>query len=263
MLPELPALGPWHPHTYGIMLAIAFWLGSAWLWRESHRNGWDENKVTSLLLVLLLVSVAGARGMFVLTHWQDYARDPLGAVRIWEGGLTLYGGILPVGIWYCRRAGLPVWRVADALAAPVALGMALGRVGCFLNGCCFGKPTSLPWGVHFPPRAYGSIQFPGLALHPSQLYFTGAELGIMGLLLALRGRLRRPGQLWWLFVMLDSATRFLIDFTRYYEPSAFLAPGIEISQAISVGLFLVGAAMFWITGRTAEKAPAPAEHAAG
>jgi phosphatidylglycerol:prolipoprotein diacylglycerol transferase len=263
MYPDLPAIGPIHLHTYGLMLALAFWLGSGWLWREARRRGWDENSIATLSLVLLLVSVIGARLMFVATHLSDYAHDPLGALRVWEGGLTLYGGILlaiPAGILYCRSARLPVWEVADAVAPALALGLALGRVGCFLNGCCYGVPTTLPWGVRFPAHSYAALQFPGRALHPSQLYFTAAELAILGALVALRPRFPRPGQLWWLFVMLDSATRFLIDLTRYYEPSAVLPGGVDLSQAISIGLFLLGLVCFLAAGRAPARAP---EHAAG
>jgi len=263
VFPDLPALGPIHLHSYGLLLALAFWLGSGLLWREGARRGWDEGSVATFCLVILAVSVAGARAFFVLGHWSDYARDPWAALRVWEGGLTLYGGILlaiPAGIGYCRRAGMPVWEVADAVAPAVALGTAVGRVGCFLNGCCFGLPTRLPWGVRFPERSFAGLQFPGQALQPSQLYAVGGELLVLGALLLARRRLRRPGQLWWLFIMLDAVARYLVDLTRYYEPSAVLARGLTVSQAISVALFAAGLGMFLALRRGAE-APAPPEAA--
>ena len=264
MYPDLPPIGPLHLHSYGLMLALSFWIGSGWLWREAARRGWDENRVATLSLVLLLVSVAGARLFFVFTHWADYARDPAGVLRLWEGGLTLYGGILaaiPAGILYCRHAKLPVWSVADAVAPALALGLALGRVGCFLNGCCFGKPCDLPWAVTFPPKSYAGLQYPGAHLHPAQLYFTAAELGLLAVLLGVRPRLRRPGQLWWLFLMLDSAVRFLVDMTRYYEPSAVLPGGLDVSQLVSLGLLAVGALGFAQASRTPAGEEA-AQHAA-
>ena len=262
MFPELPALGPLHIHSYGLLLGLAFWVGLNWLTREAHRQGWDENQVTTLCLVLIVVSILGARAMFVAGHWSSYAADPVAALRVWEGGLTLYGGILlaiPAGILYCLRSGLPLWPVADAVAPTLALGMALGRLGCFFNGCCYGHPTSLRWGVHYPAASEAGMRFGAAALHPSPLYFTAIELGILGLMVALRGKLARAGQLFWLFVMLDSLARYLVDFTRYYEPSAFLAPGFTLSQAISAGLFGIGLVMFLVLGRSTRVA---ANHAA-
>ncbi len=263
MFPELPAIGPLHIHTFGLMLGLALWLGLTWLTRESHRRGWDEDKITTLVLMLIVVSILGARALFVAGHWSFYSADPIAAVRVWEGGLTLYGGILvaiPAGILYCLHVGLPLWPVADAFAAPLALGMALGRMGCFLNGCCFGRPTEVAWAVHYPKVAEAFLKFGGAGLHPSPLYFTLAEGAILGLMLLLRGRLRGPGQLWWLFVMLDSVTRYLVDYTRYYEPSAFVAPQITLSQAISAGLFALGLVMFLALGRTTPGAPAGSGH---
>ena len=261
MFPELPALGPLHIHTFGLMLGLAFWLGLTWLAREARQGGWDENRITTLCLVLIVVSILGARALFVAGHWSAYAANPMGALRVWEGGLTIYGGILvaiPAGIIYCLRSGLPVWPVADAIAPAMAIGMALGRLGCFLNGCCYGHPTSLPWGVRYPGQTEAGMRFGSAALHPSPLYVTGLELLILGFLLSMRGRFARAGQLWWTFVMLDSATRYVVDFTRYYEPSAFVAPGLTLSQAISAGLFGVGLVMFVLLGRTE---PLPVDHA--
>jgi phosphatidylglycerol---prolipoprotein diacylglyceryl transferase len=264
MFPDLPPLGPLHLHSYGLMLALAFWLGSGWLWREAARRGWDENQVATFCLLILVVSVAGARAFFVGTHWGDYARDPLSALRLWEGGLTLYGGILiaiPTGILYCMRARIPVWGMGDAVAPAVALGTAIGRVGCFLNGCCFGIPTRLAWGVRFPQHSFADLQFPGEPLHPAQLYAAGGELVVLAVVLLARPRLRRPGQLWWLFVMLDAAARYAVDLFRYYEPSAFLAHGFTVSQAIGAGLFALGLVMFLVVSRAPAALP-EAPHAA-
>ncbi len=265
MLPELFHFGPFHLRSFGVMLALAFLAGTWIALKEARRRGLDESYLLNLVLVILVASIVGARGMYAVTHTAEFDGRPLAVFAIWEGGLTLYGGLvlaILAGIAYCRWVGLPLWPVADTFAPAVALGMALGRVGCFLTGCCFGLPSKLPWAVHFPPHAYGSLQFPGEALQPSQLYFTVAELIILGVLLAARHRLRVPGQLWWLFVMLDSLTRYLIDFTRYYEPSAYIAPGVEMSQAISIALFFVGLAMFLFLGsRETGKAKAAAEHA--
>ena len=138
-----------------------------------------EVKLSTLSLILLVLAIVGGRGLYALTHWADYARDPAGVFRIWEGGLMLYGGYflaIAGGIVYARRANLLVWRAADAAAPSMALGIGIGRIGCFLNGCCFGLPTHLPWGVRFPAGSYSTFAFPGEALQPSQLSLLATQV---------------------------------------------------------------------------------------
>jgi len=250
-------------HSYGLLLAVAFLLGiQIFVWRGT-RRGLPEEKLHTLSLVILVLAILGGRGLFVLTHWSEYARDPLGALRIWEGGLILYGGyILAIAgsILYLRRAGLPVWRVGDAAAPSMALGIGLGRIGCFLNGCCFGLPTSLPWGVTFPPGSYSSYTFPGEPLHPSQLYLAGAGVGLFAVLLLLDRKPRFDGWIFWSYVALDSIARFLIDFTRYYDQTSFIgkvgALSFNVNQILS-GLLLVTAVVMLSTlSRRAAAVPA-------
>ena len=237
-------------HSYGLLLAIAFLVGIQLFVARGVRRGLPEDRLHNVSLLLLVLSVVGGRGLFVLTHWSDYARDPLGAFRLWEGGLILYGGYflaIAGGIAYLRRARVPVWRVADAIAPSAALGIAIGRLGCFLNGCCFGLPTKLPWGVHFPPGSYSSYTFPGEVLHPSQLYLAGAGGLLFTLLLVLDRRQRFDGWLFWTYVALDAGCRFLIDFTRYYDQTSFLGTfaglSFNMNQILSGVLILASAVM--------------------
>src|SRR5262249_54961188 len=146
-------------------------------------------------------------------------------LRLWEGGLILYGGYVAAiggGILYVRSKKLPVWRVGDAVAPSMALGVAIGRIGCFLNGCCYGLPTHLPLGVRFPAENLASFRFPGQDLHPSQLYLSGSSFGLFILLLALDRKRRFDGWLFWSYIALDALLRFLIDFTRYYDETAVI-----------------------------------------
>lgn len=237
-------------HSYGLLLAVAFLVGIQLFVARGVRRGLPEDRLHSVSLLLLVLSIVGGRGLFVLTHWSDYARDPLGAFRLWEGGLILYGGYFLAivgGIAYLRRVHVPVWRVADAVAPSAALGIAIGRLGCFLNGCCFGLPTRLPWGVHFPPGSYSSYTFPGELLHPSQLYLAGAGGLVFTLLLVLDRRPRFDGWLFWTYVALDAACRFLIDFTRYYDQTSFLGTlgglSFNMNQILSGVLILASAVM--------------------
>jgi phosphatidylglycerol:prolipoprotein diacylglycerol transferase len=248
--PELAHWGFVHVRTYGLMLAIAFLLGT-WLgMREARRLGFDEDKLVNVILVVLISSVLGARALYVMEHIQEFRREWGSVLALWQGGLTLYGGIVAgtvAGLVSARHFGLPMWTVADALAPSLALGTAIGRIGCFLNGCCYGKPTHLPWAVHFPADSFAGLEFGNAAVHPSQLYFALAGFGLFALVWSLRRRFGVPGTLFWTFIVLFALVRIPLDMTRSYEPeSTLLRLGtLEIteSQLASLALALFGTLM--------------------
>ena len=234
MFPELFSFGPFHLRTFGAMLAVAFLVGAWIALGEARRRGIDETKLLNMVLVILVASIAGARGFYVWTHPAEHAGDPLAAFRLWEGGLTLIGGFVAgtvAGFAYMKIAGLPFGATADTVTPSVALGVAIARIGCFLNGCCFGLPGSAPWCVRFPSGTPPDLAFPGAHLHPSQLYNTFAFFALFGLTLWLRPRLKGDGQLWWLFVILFALVRFPIDATRYYEHSTPRCAGRSASPS--------------------------------
>jgi phosphatidylglycerol:prolipoprotein diacylglycerol transferase len=248
--PEILEWGPIHLRSYGLMLAIAFLVGTWLSLREAARLRLDEDRVLTVILVSLIGGVLGARFLYVLEHVDEFRREWGSVLALWQGGLTLYGGIVGgtlCGLVAARRAGLPMWMVADALTPAIALGTAFGRVGCFLNGCCYGRPTRLPIGVTFPPDSFAGLEFGNAPLHPSQLYFAFAGLVLFALTWALRTRLRPPGTLFWLFIALFGLVRIPLDFTRAYEPTAralLLGPiGLTESQITSIALALFGALM--------------------
>ena len=256
MHPTLLKLGSFEIHSYGLLLAIAFLVAIQIFVVRGKRRGISEDALHTVSLVLLILAIVGGRGLFVLTHWSDYASDPLGVLRLWEGGLMLYGGyILAIvgGIIYVKRAKLPLWRVADAAAPAMALGVGIGRIGCFLNGCCFGLPTHAAWGVQFPPGSYAAAIFPGAHVHPSQLYMTLAGVLLFAVLLRLDRKPHFDGYLFWMAVALDSVLRFGIDFTRYYDATSFLGTvgglSFNINQILSVFLFLTSMVMLRILSR--------------
>jgi phosphatidylglycerol:prolipoprotein diacylglycerol transferase len=252
-------------HSYGLLLAIAFLLGiQLFVWRGV-RRGLPEEKLHTLSLLLLVLAVIGGRALFVITHWSEYEGDPLAALRIWEGGLILYGGyILAIAgaILYLRRAGVPVWRTADAAMPSLALGVGIGRIGCFLNGCCYGVPTHLPWGVIFPNGSYSSYTFPGMPIHPSQLYLSFGGFALFAALLLLDRKPRFDGWLFWTGIAVDSATRFLVDFTRYYDQTSFIGKlgglSFNVNQILSAILILASILMLAILSRRPAWTPAPA-----
>lgn len=256
MHPTLVKLGSFEIHSYGLLLAIAFLVAIQIFVVRGKRRGISEDSLHSVSLVLLILAIVGGRGLFVLTHWADYAADPLGVFRLWEGGLMLYGGyVLAIvgGIVYVRRAKLPLWKVADAAAPAMALGVGIGRIGCFLNGCCFGLPTHASWGVRFPPGSYATFVFPGAHVHPSQIYMALAGGLLFVALLRLDRKPHFDGYLFWMAVALDSILRFGIDFTRYYDATSFLGKigglSFNINQILSVILILTSLVMLKILSR--------------
>lgn len=250
MHPELAHWGFIHIRWYGVMLALAFLVGTAIALREARRLRLDEDRLITVILVTLVAAVLGARGLYVVEHVDEFRQDWGGVLALWQGGLTLYGGIVAgtvAGLLTARQAGLPMWIVADALTPSLALGTAFGRVGCFLNGCCYGRPTQLPWGVVFPPDSFAGLEFGSMPVHPSQLYAALTGLVLFLLMWALRRRLAPPGTLFWSFIALFAVIRIPLDFTRAYEiESRVLQLGglaITESQLTSVALALFAALM--------------------
>ena len=265
MHPEILHVGFIHLRSYGLMMAVAFVVGTFLALRESRRLGLDEDKVVNVILVTLVASVLGARMLYVLEHLPEFRREWTSALALWQGGLTLYGGIVAgtvVGLWMAKRQGLSPWRVADAMTPGLALGTGIGRIGCFLNGCCYGHPTRLPWGVVYPPDTFPGIEFGTAPLHPSQLYFTIAGVALFAAAWAVRKRVTAPGQLFWGFIVAYSVVRILLDFTRAYEPQSVIGHlgSLEIaeSQLVSVALGMFGLLMMVrVSRRGSASKPAP------
>lgn len=260
MHPTLLRLGPVAIHSYGFMLALSFAIGIWLAGRRAERRGIAAERITDVSLVIIVCTVVGARGLYVLAHLDQFAGRWLDVFRTWEGGLTMYGGAVPAAIaalWYLRRAGVDQWRAADAIAPSLALGLGLTRIGCFLSGCCYGKPTELPWGIVFPLHCAAGTHYPGTALHPAQLYASAAGFSIFAILLLLDRPGLRRGVLFTMLVLLYSIARFLLDLVRTYEESAFPLSGVPltlnqwVSLVLSVGAFFV----LLLRGRATTRSP--------
>ena len=231
-------------HTYGLLLAIAFIAG---LWvasREAKRQGLDAGRVTDMAIWVLIAGLIGAKVLLVLVDFHYYQRSPRELWSIFQSGGVFYGGLIGgalVAWWYARRHGLAGWSTADALAPGVVLGQAIGRLGCFAAGCCWGKPTSLPWAGTFTDvyasRAVGTPM--DTPLHPSQLYESGAAFLIFAFLLWLLPRKRFDGQVALAYVALYSAVRFGLEFLRGDpERGSWFGGALSTSQVIAVVLLL-------------------------
>ncbi|MCS7065514.1 MAG: prolipoprotein diacylglyceryl transferase [Fimbriimonadales bacterium] len=209
MMPELVRWDGFTLHTYGLMWAIGIWLAVWRGLRAAPRYGIRADDVFDLAFVMVVAGIVGARLLYVLTNWSQYAGDWWGVCRVWEGGLSFFGGFATgalAGLWLVRRRRLNAWQVVDLAAPSIALAYAIARIGCFAAGCCYGRPTTLPWGV----------QFPGLdtPVHPAQLYSTLMNLAIFFALTRVEPRRQFQGQLFALFLILHGIYRFLNEFLR-------------------------------------------------
>jgi phosphatidylglycerol---prolipoprotein diacylglyceryl transferase len=247
MLPDIFKIGPLTLHSYGLMLALAF-LAGIWLMElQASKKGIDRGLMVDFGVFVMAGSVIGSRLMYVVTHWAEYAQNPWLSLAVWQGGLTFYGGFILgtlTAAVFCRVRRISFWTIADMGAPGFALGLGLGRIGCFLNGCCFGRPSLLPWAVRFPANGAASL-ISGCAVHPTQLYEAAFGFLSFGLLWALRGRRKFPGASICLLFLLYGIWRFATDQFRYYEPSQRWWFGLTNNQWISLAmiLFAIGAGL--------------------
>jgi phosphatidylglycerol---prolipoprotein diacylglyceryl transferase len=221
MYPVVFHLGPFPVRSYGIALATAFLLGCWLALRRARARGYSEDLMFGMYFWIIAAAIVGARAHFVLAHPADFA-NPVDAFRLWDGGLTLYGGLAAalLASWiYLARHRVPFLVVADICAPSLALGEGITRIGCFINGCCFGRPGHGFFCVHYPAGSYAAaVLGPGVPVIASQLLLSAALLLAAGGLLLAGRRLRGTGRLFGLFLVVQGSARWAVDFTRYYDP---------------------------------------------
>ena len=215
MHPIFLKIGSYEIRWYGVMIAIAVLTGVFYAWREAKKEGIDEDKYFDFVIWVIIVGIIGARVVFVLANNPlFYLTHPLEILKIWHGGLAFFG-IVIFGFlftyFYWRRFGL-FYKILDIAAPALALGFGIGRIGCFLNGCCYGKPTSVPWAVVFhDPASFGPI---GIPIHPTQLYLSASGFIAFFILNKVKKRIKVEGGLFVLFLVLYSIWTFIIEFFR-------------------------------------------------
>lgn len=245
MYPELIKIGPLTLHTYGVLVASGFLLALSLAIRQAKRQGIPHALIADIGFYILVGAIVGSRGLYVLMNLSYYLRNPFDIFKVWEGGLVFYGGlifVIPLVIWYVKRKGLDLWAVADIMAPSLAVGHAIGRLGCFSAGCCYGAPSELPWAVTFTDPKSLAPQW--IKLHPTQLYESIGEFAIFLVLISIRTRQSFKGELFWLYGVFYSALRFTVEFWRGDIERGFIMSGLSVSQALSVILFTVSAIMF-------------------
>ena len=229
-------------YWYGVMVAGGFLAGILHWTRVLKREGRPQEFASDLAVWLMVGSVIGARLVYVFANPADYLAHPLSILRVDQGGLIFYGGLIGGSvsvILLAWRRHEPLWRLADFTVTALPLGHAFGRVGCFLNGCCYGSACDLPWAVY----SNGAMR------HPTQLYEAGLNLLLYGALAWYYPRRRRDGDVLALYLIAYSVLRFLLEFVRGDERQPLF--GLDVAQGISLVLLACGVAL-WTRKRAPE-----------
>ena len=266
MYPRLLELGPITVYTYGVLLAAAYLFGLQLARVRAKQRGLDANRVLDLGIYIIISALVGAKLLLLITDFKSFTADPRELLTLARSGGVFYGGLIVavvVALWYIRRVGLPLWTTCDVFAPGIALGHVVGRFGCLFAGCCYGKPTTRPWGITFTdPFAAANVGTPlGVALHPTQLYEAGAELLILVVLLVTERKGRPfPGRTFWLYMLLYAISRFIIEFYRGDDRGT--VGMFSTSQFISIVLAPLAIVMLVYLSRVVTPEPKRARKAA-
>ncbi|MEA2031013.1 MAG: prolipoprotein diacylglyceryl transferase [candidate division Zixibacteria bacterium] len=258
MHPELFNIGPVTIRTYGVMLALSFFAGILYIRYICTKYERPFNQFMNIAYIMIFGGVIGARLFYVLFHLSEFSGNwtasfnPFGSDNFGIAGLNLYGGILVAiasSMIYARWKRMSILDTFDFFSPTLGIGLAITRIGCFFNGCCFGTPTKLPWGVSFPEGSIPYHIYQDAAIHPAQLYSSLYGVIIFILLHFMMKRRAFVGQLVALLFMVEAVFRFAIEYVRFYEKAMYFSLwGIEptYNEVVSVFLFLVGLGIyFW------------------
>lgn len=254
MFPKLFSIGSFYLPTYGLLVASGFLCGMALAQRQARRAGLDPNTVGNLAIYAALVGLLGAKLLMFVMDFDYYARNP---ERIFSLDTLLsagvyYGGFLLALLfawWYLKQQKLPFLATADVLAPGVALGHAIGRLGCFAAGCCWGTRCDLPWAVVFTNReAHDFTGVPlNIALHPAQLYESGATFAVAAALVYAASKPHPKGRILGLYLVLYSIARLAVELVRNHEQALPFGLPLSWTQWIAVGLLAAGCILLWKT----------------
>lgn len=280
MHPTVFSCGPLAVRSYGFMLAVGFLFGIVFAAWRARRMGENPDHIYNLSVWLVISSLFGARLYYIIPHYEEFRAEgdhsliariaielrnmfwPVGSDGVVGiSGLTLYGGVILATVvagFYLARHRLSVPLYMDILAPSLGLGEFFTRIGCFLNGCCFGHPTDSWIGIVFSEESAAGFYYPDTPLHPAQLYNSFAGLFIFCALLLLERHKRFNGYTALLYFMLYAVGRFVIDFFRYYESEMLVGPFSQ-NQVISLVVFAIALSLFAVLtirargGRNTEK----------
>jgi phosphatidylglycerol:prolipoprotein diacylglycerol transferase len=242
MIPDVLHIGPIPIHLFGMFLALAFLGAGSVAGREFARKGYDPAIASATVVWAAVGGIIGARLWIVLDAWSEFVRAPLGFL-LTGGGFVWYGGLLGGAVAvtvYFRRERVPWLEGADAVAPALAIGQAIGRIGCQLSGDGdWGTETTVPWGMAYPHAVVGWDKVPGVRVHPTPLYECAAYLVIFAILWRLRRQPVREGTVFSAYLVLSGLARFAVEFVRVNPRVVF---GFSEAQVVSVVLVAIGGA---------------------
>lgn len=228
---------------YGIFLALSFLAALYVSSALGKAAGLKPEAIGDVTLVALVTGLIGGRILFVIVEWDQFAGN-LSSIVLRRDGFVFYGGLLlaiPSVILFIRYRKLPLMTTADVLAPALALAHSVGRLGCFAQGCCYGRPS--PYGVTFPPDAPASYHFGQIPVHPTQIYESLLLLFIFGVLMIVNKRKKFEGAVFLTYLVLYGVARFVVEIFRADDRGFYLG-GLSIAQLISIGTVTAGAGVY-------------------
>lgn len=255
MFPVLFRIGSIPVNSYGLALAVSFLLGVRLASARAARVGFKPSEIADLGIWVMIAAIAGSRAFYVVTHLDEFQGRWIDVIAIWKGlyGLSMLGGVLLaviVGFTYIALRKWDAWRLADAVIPAFALGIFITRIGCFLNGCCFGRPTDCALGVSFPEGSLPWAEYGSVHVHPAQLYASAGGLLILAVILLADRRRHFRGFIFALFTALYGATRFGLEEFRHFDHATNDILGYSVfarrggmTDNQTISLLMVGAAL--------------------
>jgi phosphatidylglycerol:prolipoprotein diacylglycerol transferase len=241
-------------HWYGILVALGFLTG---LWTASRRSPHDGISPETILDTgpwLIIGSILGARALYVFTFWrEEFAGQPfLNMFMVWRGGLVFYGGLIGAclaTILFARLKKIPLWKLADTLSPSIPIGYVFGRIGCLMNGCCYGRECHLPWAIRYPiGHETHPAGLPATPVHPTQIYDSLLSLGLYLGLAWLYRRKKFDGQVFATYLLAYACLRSFVELFRGDYPSnqRLLSGMLTPAQLVSGGILVAGVVLFWL-----------------
>ena len=254
MHPILFEAGGFTVYSYGVLLAAAYLLGLQFALMRARSRGLHSQRVMDLGIWIIISALVGAKLLLLIVDFDRFTTSPRDLLSLARSGGVFYGGLIAavvVALLYLRRHHMPLWTTTDVFAPGIALGHIVGRLGCLLAGCCFGKPTSVPWAITFTdPAAMANVGTPlRVPLHPTQLYEAGAEALILAFLLLFERRGRAfPGRTFWTYLLLYGVSRFIAEFYRG-DSRGMVFDVLSTSQFVSLVLVPLSIVMLVLLSR--------------
>ena len=266
MFPRLFQIGSFSAPTYGFLVSLGVLTG---LWisvRNSSKQGIDPDDAWNLGIVAVLAGIVGAKILYFINDWNFYTAHPreifswstMQAAGVFSGGLL---AALAASAWYIRKHNMPAMATCDAFSPGLAFGHAIGRLGCFAAGCCWGRPTSHPWGVTFRnPLAHELVGTPlNQALEPTQLFEFAIEMANFFILMWMLKHKKFDGQVFAAYLILYGVARYFLEYLRDDPGRGSVFGGIMSgTQLISICLVIAGGVIWWLRSGVAAAIPARA-----